>query len=127
MIALAYMDLKDLTKEVYDIIAKASIELGHRTDAKTMVLLAQSFAQDLQTNNSFKRLYFKDIAAAFYNGVRAETDQQYLSIPTMYRWVRAEKALINEDIYKVRTLNAPKEQAPRYRDLPKLLTNKTKK
>jgi len=126
MRALAHTELKELTKEVYDIIAKASIELGHRTDGKTMALLAQTFAQDLKIDNSFRRLYFTDIAAAFYNGVRAKKDQQYLSIPTFYRWVRAERDLINEDIYKVRELNAPKEQAPRYRDLPKLITNKTK-
>ena len=32
MKALADWDIKELSKAVYDLIAKASIELGHRTD-----------------------------------------------------------------------------------------------
>lgn len=121
MIALADMDIKELTKDIYDLIAKATIELRHKTTGKDMVVLARSFAYDLQVENSFKRLYLSDIARAFRNGVRLDIEKQFINIPTLYRWVRAEKKLINDDIYKVRTLNAPKEQAPRYRDLPKLL------
>ena len=48
----------------------------------------------------------------------------FINIPTFYSWVRKQKDKINNDIYKVRTLNVPKEQAPLYREMPKLLTTK---
>ena len=39
-------NLKELTEKVYELIAKTSIELGHRTDGKTMAALAKIFAED---------------------------------------------------------------------------------
>jgi hypothetical protein len=59
--------------------------------------------------------------------VRLEIESQFISIPTFYRWVRKQKEAIDTDVYNVRVLNMPKEQAPLYRDLPILLTTKTKK
>lgn len=127
MIPLAEINIKELTKEVYELIAISSIELGYKTDGKTMAVLAKTFSEDLKTENRFKRLYFSDVKAAFKNGVRLDVPQQYLSIPTFFKWLRTQKTLIDADIYKVRTLNQPKETAPLYRDLPKLLTNKINK
>jgi hypothetical protein len=129
MVSLEDLNIDKLTKDVYDLIAKASIEMGHRTDGKTMAVLAKTFAADLQQENRFRRLYWTDVTAAFRNGVRAETEQQYLSIPTFYRWLRKQKELISRDIYAVRTLNCPIEKAPLYRDTTKnkLITTKNLK
>ena len=56
-----------------------------------------------------------------------DVEKQFLSIPTFWKWLRAQKKLIDNDIYKVRTLNVPKEKAPLYREMPKLLTTKKQK
>ena len=40
-------NIKDLVEKVYDLIAKTSIEIGHKTDGKTMASLAKIFANDL--------------------------------------------------------------------------------
>lgn len=127
MKALADWDRKELAKRVYDLINKANIELNHKNSGESMALWANTLAEDLQREARFKRLYLFDVAEAFRNGVRLDIDIQYLSIPTFWRWLRKQKELINNDIYKVRVLNKPKEQAPLYRDTPKLLTTKTKK
>ena len=55
MKALQNENLKELTEKVYDLIAVTSVELGHRTDGKTMASLSKIFAQDLMTENRFKR------------------------------------------------------------------------
>jgi hypothetical protein len=127
MKALADWDRKELAEKIYDLIAKATIELRHKTSGKDMAVLAKSFAADLQIENSFRRLYLWDVEQAFRNGVRLDIEKQFLNIPTFYKWLRKQKLLIDADIYKVETLKQPKEQAPLYRDLPKLLTTKNKK
>tara|TARA_R110000744_G_scaffold378850_1_gene495636 strand:+ start:20608 stop:20994 length:387 start_codon:yes stop_codon:yes gene_type:complete len=121
MIPINNIDNTKLIKYVYDIIAKTTIELGHRTDGKTMALLANTFAADLKIENRFKRLYITDIVAAFRNGIRSTDEQQYLNIPTFYRWVRAQKLLIDIDTHKVEQLKEPKENAPLYREKIKLI------
>ena len=131
MILLRELDADQLKNDVYDLIAKTTIELGHRTDGKTMALLAQTFANDLITENRFQRLTFADIQMAFHNGVRSE-DQDFISIPTFFKWVRKQKDMIDNDIYKVRTLNQPIESAPLYRNYDnaktiRSLTNKINK
>ena len=117
-------NIEELKNDTYDLIAVASIELGYRTDGKTMAVLAKTFSEDLQTENRFKHLYFSDVKAAFKNGVRLDLPQQYLSIPTFFKWLRTQKLLIDADIYKVLTLKQPKEEAPLYRDLPKRIAIK---
>jgi hypothetical protein len=114
------LETKILIEKVYDLIATASIELGHRTDGKSMALLAKTFSADLQRENSFKRLYLMDVATAFRNGVRLVVDKQFINIPTFYKWMRKQKELINIDIYNVETLKIPIAQAPLYRDTPKI-------
>jgi len=41
-------NIKELTEKTLDLIAKTSVELGHRADAKTMASLSQILAIDLQ-------------------------------------------------------------------------------
>jgi ribosome recycling factor len=121
MKALQDWDRKELTEKVYEIIVKANIELGHKSSGKDMAVWAKSLTEDLQEEVRFKRLYLFDVAKAFKNGVRMDVEKQFLSIPTFWKWLRAQKKLIDNDIYKVRTLNVPKEKAPLYREMPKLL------
>tara|TARA_R110000744_G_scaffold86348_1_gene168722 strand:- start:13019 stop:13417 length:399 start_codon:yes stop_codon:yes gene_type:complete len=130
MISIQQLDSDELTNKVYDLVAKTTIELGHRTDAKTMVTLANAFSFDLKNENRFKILTFPDIQMAFHNGVRSE-DQDFMSIPTFFKWVRKQKDLIDADIYKVRTLKEPIEAAPLFRNYDnsktvRSLTNKFK-
>jgi|TARA_R110000851_G_C13102234_1_gene568787 hypothetical protein len=123
MKALADWELELLIKKVYDLITKATIELGHRTDGKSMAVLAKSFAADLQRENHFRRLYLIDVELAFRNGVRLDTGQQFINIPTFFKWIRAQKILIDNDTHKVEVLKEPKANAPLYRPRIKL-TNK---
>jgi len=117
---LANISLEELTPLVYDLIAKTTIELGHRTDGKTMAVLAKTFSNDLRVENRFKRLYIKDIELAFHNGVRSK-DQDFMNIPTFYKWVREHKKLIDAAYYEVHTMNKDPEQVPLYREPVKLL------
>lgn len=124
MIQLQNFEPDKLTDQVYDLIAKTTIELGHRTDAQTMVTLANTFSRDLMNENRFRRLTFADIQLAFHNGVRSE-DKDFMSIPTFFKWVRRQKDLIDADIYKVRTLQQPIASAPLYRNYDNVQTIKT--
>ena len=124
MIELQEMDIDKLRSMMYDLVAKTTIQLGHRTDANTMVLLANTFSTDVVTENRFKNLTFGDIQLAFHHGVRSE-DKDFMSIPTFYKWVRKQKDLIGADIYNVRTLHQPVESNPLYRDYNNIKTIKT--
>ena len=43
-----------MTDKLYDIIARTSIELGHKTDGKTMAALTKIFANDVATDKRLK-------------------------------------------------------------------------
>ena len=103
MIQVQDIEVQELTKMVYKLITETTIQMGHRTDAETMVILSKAFAEDLRRENKFKRLYFEDVRAAFMNGLRSE-DKDFISIPTFFKWVRAQKVLIDYATYEVNTL-----------------------
>ena len=44
---LSQENVQELIEKVYDLVAKTSIELGHKTDGKTMAALSKIFALDL--------------------------------------------------------------------------------
>ena len=48
MKSLQEENIKELTSKTLDLIAKTSVELGHRADAKSMASLAKIFAEDLK-------------------------------------------------------------------------------
>ena len=121
MKALQNENLKELTEKVYDLITVTSVELGHRTDGKTMAALAKIFAQDLMTENRFKRLSFNQIHDSFKIGVRFCEFEPFLNIKTFYRWVISHKKTISDAEYKVRTLNQDPKQVPYYQPPKKLL------
>jgi len=98
-------NIKELTEKVLDLIAKTSVELGHRADAKTMASLAKIFADDLKKENRFRRMTFNQIEDAFHIGVRYCDFDPYLNIKTFFRFIISHKKSINEAIYKTETLN----------------------
>lgn len=120
---LANIPFEELVPIIYDIINETTIQLGHRTDGKTMALLANTFANDLRYEKRFRVLYVQDIKLAFYNGLRSE-DKDFMSIPTFYKWVRAQKKLIDAASYDVHTLHKDPRQVPLYREPVKLLKYK---
>ena len=71
-------NLQELTEKVLDLIAKTSVEIGHKIDANTMASLSKIFAQDLQKENRFKNLTFNQIQDAFHQGVRFSKDEPFL-------------------------------------------------
>jgi hypothetical protein len=114
-------NLKELTEKTLDLIAKTSVELGHRADAKSMASLAKILADDLQKENRFRRMYFNQVQDAFHIGVRFCDFEPFLNIKTFYRWLIAHKKTVNDAYYQVHTLNKNPKQVPYYQEPKKLL------
>ena len=112
---------KELTAKVLDLVAKTSVELGHRADAKTMASLSQIFALDLQKENRFRRMTFNQIQDAFHIGVRYCEFEPFLNIKTFFRWIIEHKKKVNDAYYQVHTLNKNPNQVPFYQEPLKLL------
>ena len=121
MKALKDFNLKDLSTKVYDLINLTSIEIGHRTDGKTMAALAKIFANDLIQEKRFGKLTFNQVQDAFRLGVRFGKDEPFLNIRTFYKWLYAHKKVIDQAYYEVHTLNKPKAQVPYYQEPIKLI------
>ena len=107
--------------DIYELIVQTSIELGYNTEGKTMAALAKIFAQDLMTENRFKRLSFNQIHDSFKIGVRFCEFEPFLNIKTFSRWVISHKKTISDAEYKVRTHNQDPKQVPYYQPPKKLL------
>jgi|TARA_B100000073_G_scaffold159252_1_gene131518 hypothetical protein len=121
MKALKQENLKELSEKVLDLLAKTSVEIGHKTDAQTLATLSKIFANDLMTEKRFNRLTFNQIQDAFHIGVRFGKDEPFLNIRTFYKWVYSHKKTIDDAYYEVHTLNKPKEKVPYYQEPLKLL------
>ena len=116
---LSQENIEELTKKIYDLVAKTSIELGHRTDAKTMASLSKILAEDLIRENRFKKLTFNQIETAFHIGVRFSDFEPFLNIRTFYRWIISHKKTIDNATYQTETLN--QKNVPYYQEPIKLL------
>ena len=114
-------DLKILKQNVYDLIAKTSIEIGHKTDGKTMASLAKILSEDLKTEKRFQNLTFEQVCQAFRQGVRFSSFEPFLNIRTFYRWIISHKKDIDDAIYQVRTMGKDPKQVPFYYEKTKLL------
>ena len=114
-------NVKDLSVKVLDLVAKTSVEIGHKTDRQTLATLSKIFANDLITENRFNRLTFNQIQDAFHIGVRFGKDEPFLNIRTFYKWVYSHKKTIDDAYHQVHTLNQPKEKVPFYQKPIKLL------
>ena len=97
-------NIQKLTEKVLDLLAKTSVEIGYKTDAKTLASLSKIFAVDLQKETRFKKLTFNQIEDAFHIGVRFGKDEPFLNIRTFYKWVYAHKKTIDDAYYQVHTL-----------------------
>ena len=105
MIPLKQEDLKELTLKVLDLIAKTSVEIGHRSDAKTMAALSKIFASDLIKEKRFGNMTWNQVVDAFHIGVRFGKDEPFLNIRTFYKWVYAHKKVIDDATYQAETLH----------------------
>ena len=115
-------NLEELTNKVLDLLAKTSIEIGHKTDAKTLASLSKIFASDLIQEKRFGNMSFNQVQDAFYLGVRFGKDEPFLNIRTFYKWVYFhKKERIDDAYYKVHTLNQDPKEVPYYQS-QKLLT-----
>ena len=114
-------DIKELTNKVLDLVALTSVEIGHRTDAKTMASLSKIFATDLIQEKRFGKMTFNQVEDAFRLGVRFGKEEPFLNIRTFYRWVYAHKKVIDNAWYEVHTLGKPKEETLYYQEPLKLL------
>lgn len=121
MKTLKEYNLKELSLKIYDLVSITSVEIGHKTDGKTMAALSKIFASDLIKENRFKNLYLYQIQDAFRLGVRFGKDEPFLNIRTFYKWVYAHKKVIDQAYYEVHTLNKPAAEVPYYQENKKLL------
>jgi len=114
-------NIKELEVKVLDLIAKTSVELGHRGDPKSMASLAKIFAEDLQKENRFKRMTINQISDSFHIGVRFAEFEPFLNIRTFFRFIISHKSTIDKAYYSVHTLNQNPKQVPYYQEQIKLL------
>ena len=114
-------NLKELTEKVYELLTKTKIEIGHNTDGKTLAGLSKIFAADLIQEKRFGNMTFNQVQDAFRQGVRFGKDEPFLNIRTFYKWVYAQKKLVDNAYYEVHTLGKPKENTLWYQEPVKLL------
>ena len=115
-------NLQELTEKVLDLIAKTSVEIGHKTDPKTMASLSKIFAADLMKEKRFGNMTFNQIEDAFHQGVRFGKDEPFLNIRTFYKWVYFhKKERVDNAYYEVHTLGKPKGETLWYQEPIKLL------
>ncbi|QDP59979.1 MAG: hypothetical protein Tp178DCM178821_46 [Prokaryotic dsDNA virus sp.] len=112
---------KELAKKLYDIINRVNIELNFNTTAETMVGQAKILTNDLITIRRFNKLTFEQIRDAFYEGVRDDDKDKFMSIPTYFKWIKRHKKRINEAINKVEYLKEDVKQVDYYPKHLKLL------
>ena len=111
-------DIKELTEKVLDLIAKTSVEIGHKSDPQTMASLSKIFATDLIRERRFGKMTFNQIVDAFHIGVRFGKDEPFLNIRTVYKWVYTHNKVLYDATYKTVTL---KIKNVRYYQEPKKL------
>ena len=108
-------NLKELTEKVLDLLAKTSVEIGHKTDAQTLASLSKIFASDLIQEKRFGNMSFNQIVDAFRLGVRFGKDEPFLNIRTFYKWTYThKKERLDDTYYKVHTLNQDPKTTPYY-------------
>ena len=108
-------NLKELTEKVLDLVATTSVEIGHKTDPKTLATLSKIFAQDLIREKRFGNMMFYQIIDAFRYGVRFADFEPFLNIRTFYKWVyQHKKERVDNAYYKVHTLNQDPKTVPYY-------------
>ena len=115
-------NVKDLAEKVLDLVAKTSVEIGHKTDPQTMATLSKIFAKDLITEKRFCNLTFNQVEDAFHYGVRFGKDEPFLNIRTFYKWTYKMKEMFDNAYYEVHTLGKDKDKTLWYQEPIKMLT-----
>ena len=108
-------ELQLLKEKVLNLLGKTSVEIGHRSDAKTLASLSNIFAEDLIKEKRFGNMTWNQIEDAFHIGVRFGKEEPFLNIRTFYKWVYAHKHVIDDATYQTETLkqkNVPYYQPP---------------
>ncbi len=121
MKALKQENLKELTEKVYELLNQTAIEIGHKSDGKTLAALSKIFAQDLIQEKRFGNMTFNQVQDAFRIGVRFGKEEPFLNIRTFYKFCYAHKKVIDNAWYEVHTLGKPKEKTLYYQEPIKLL------
>ena len=111
--------LKELTEKVLNLIAKSSVEIGHKTDPQTMATLSKIFAEDLIKEKRFGNMTFNQVEDAFHQGIRFSKEEPFLNIRTFYKWTYAHKKVIDDAYHQVHTLG--QKNVPFYQEPLKLL------
>jgi hypothetical protein len=115
MILLKHENLQELKEKVYELISQTSVEIGHKTDGKTMAALAKIFAADLIREKRFGNMSFNQVIDAFHIGIRFGKDEPFLNIRTFYKWVYAHKKdRLDAAYYEVHTLGKDPDTVPYY-------------
>ena len=91
-----YKKMKELTKKCIGLISNTLVQLGQTKSDKDILILATTLAEDLMRD--FEKLSWFDVEEAFRTGVRG--DKFVLNVQTYYSWLRAQKKLIDEDVWK---------------------------
>jgi|TARA_R110002020_G_scaffold471573_1_gene698779 hypothetical protein len=112
-------DIKELTEKLLGLISKSAILMGNKPDAKTLAVLTTHFTKVLSNHQRLRTLTFNQIEVAFEEGILQEN--QFLSIPTFFRWCKDMKNKIDNAEYEVRTLNKNPKEVPYYQEPKKLL------
>tara|TARA_R100000655_G_scaffold5838_3_gene17514 strand:+ start:300 stop:680 length:381 start_codon:yes stop_codon:yes gene_type:complete len=89
--------MKELTKKCIGLISKTLVELGQTKSKEDILVLSTTLAEDLMRD--WKMLRWEDIEESFRTGIR-ETEEFSLNVKTYYKWIRAQKKLIDEHIWK---------------------------
>ena len=114
--------VEELKLKVLEIVAKTSVEIGHKTDPQTLASLSKIFALDLIQEKRFGNMTFNQVQDAFRLGVRFGKDEPFLNIRTFYKWVyQHKKERIDNAYYKVHTLNQNPKEVEYYQEPIKLL------
>ena len=117
MILLKNEKTQLLIEKCYDLISKTSMELGLKTDGKTMASLSTIFAKDLIHENRFGNMTFNQLEDAFRLGVRFGKEEPFLNIRTFYRWTYAhKKERLDAAYYEVHTLGKDRKTVLYYQD-----------
>lgn len=89
--------MKELTKKCIGLISKSLVQLGQTKSKEDILILSTELAQDLVRD--FPSMSFEDIEEAFRTGIR-RTDLFSLNVKTYYKWIEAQKKIIDEHIWK---------------------------
>jgi len=88
--------MKELTKKCIGLISNTLVQLGQTKTDKDILILASTLAEDLMRD--WSNLSWNDVEEAFRSGIRGE--RFVVNVQTYYIWLRAQKKLIDEDIWK---------------------------